>query len=97
MYDIAAACTRSPEFVGEKETSEATLNSRYSHVNLTQCPYDATDIAIESYEGGVYLVVCECCGAQWETHGSWVARVTEPDWDIVKAFQEIQSLQTTLD
>ena len=67
------------------------------YVNLKNCPYDFTEIDRQSYEGGVYLVACTCCGAQWETHGSWIARVTEPDWSIVKAFQEIQNLTSTLD
>lgn len=66
-------------------------------MNLTQCPYDQTDVEIESYEGGVYLVACPACTAKWETHSSWFARVEEPDWDIVNAFREIASLQTTRD
>lgn len=68
-----------------------------NNVNLKSCPYDSTEIDIASYEGGVYLVECSCCGAQWETHYNWVARVKEPDWDIVKTFQEIQSLASTKD
>jgi len=66
-------------------------------VNLKNCPYDSTPIDIDGYEGGVYLISCPCCGAKWETHASWVTRVGEPDWGIVKAFQEIQSLQSTTD
>lgn len=73
---------------------------RKTHVNLTQftqCPYDSTQVFVDSYEGGVYLVSCECCGAAWEAHANWVARVKEPDWDIVTTFREIQSLYSTLD
>lgn len=66
-------------------------------MNLTQCPYDATEISVESYEGGVYLISCPLCMAQWETHSGWVARVSEPDWDIVKTYTEIQSLVSTRD
>ena len=73
------------------------LSDDISKVNLKNCPYDFTEVDIHGYEGGVYLVACPCCGAQWETHASWIARVVEPDWDIVKTFQEIQSLATTRD
>ncbi|HMS24815.1 MAG TPA: hypothetical protein PKB15_03865 [Acidimicrobiia bacterium] len=66
-------------------------------MQLNNCPYDASETTVESYEGGVYLIACSCCGAQWESDNCWVARVTEPDWDIVSRFQEIQNLQSTLD
>jgi hypothetical protein len=65
--------------------------------NLTLCPYDQTEISVEAYDGGIYVITCEACGAQWEKATNWIARVTEPDWDIVKAFQEIQSLTSTRD
>ena len=77
---------------------QATIKvAETNNVNLKNCPYDFTPVDVDGYEGGVYLVSCSCCGAKWETHASWVTRVSEPDWGIVKAFQEIQSLQSTLD
>lgn len=66
-------------------------------VKLKNCPYDFTPLNIEGYEGGVYHLSCGCCGANWETHASWVTRISDPDWGVVRAFREIQSLQSTLD
>ncbi|MFN8015552.1 MAG: hypothetical protein U0R17_02945 [Acidimicrobiia bacterium] len=66
-------------------------------MNFKNCPYDFTEIEINGYEGGVYVVSCPVCGGVWEAQRSWVARVSDPDWEIVKAFKEIASLATTKD
>lgn len=56
--------------------------SDHRHVNLTQCPYDSTEIATE-YSGGSFLLSCSHCGAEWELHSNFVRRVAEPDWSVV--------------
>jgi hypothetical protein len=54
-------------------------------VQLERCPYDTTPIGAESLSGGSLLLSCDTCGAQWEWHGAWIARITAPDKDQVRA------------
>jgi hypothetical protein len=45
----------------------------------TQCPYDGALLDAEMTAGRRLLLVCCACDAVWETHGSHVGRVREPD------------------
>jgi hypothetical protein len=47
-------------------------------MDLTQCPYDGTDIEAEMISGGSILLVCPHCGGEWESHGAWTRPVREP-------------------
>jgi hypothetical protein len=51
------------------------------NLSLTQCPYDGALLDAEIDAGGVLLLICAACEAAWETHGSYVGRVREPDRD----------------
>lgn len=54
-------------------------------MQLSQCPYDGTEIGAETVSGGSLLLWCECCGARWELHGAWMRRVSAPDREAVRA------------
>lgn len=58
------------------------------NLSLTQCPYDGTQLGAEVTPGGFLLLVCDACDAAWETHGSYVGRVREPDRDKMIAARE---------
>lgn len=45
----------------------------------TQCPYDGALLDAELSATGRLQLVCCACDAVWETHGSHVARIGEPD------------------
>jgi hypothetical protein len=51
------------------------------NLSLTQCPYDGALLDAEIGAGGLLLLICAACEAAWETHGSYVGRVREPDRD----------------
>jgi hypothetical protein len=55
------------------------------NLSLTQCPYDGALLDAELSPGGLLLLVCASCEAAWETHGSYVGRVREPDRDKIIA------------
>jgi hypothetical protein len=57
-------------------------------VQLSQCPYDGTEITAEKLSGGSLLLSCECCQAAWELHGVWIRRVAEPDRRAVRAARQ---------
>lgn len=48
-------------------------------MELTQCPYDHTEIEAESFSGGSVILTCPACAAAWEWHGAWLRRISEPD------------------
>ena len=48
-------------------------------VDLTQCPYDGTQLDVEVTPGGWLLLLCGACDAVWETHGGWIGRVRSPN------------------
>ncbi len=50
-------------------------------VELTQCPYDYTEIVAETWSGGSMVMSCPACEAAWEWHGAWLRRIREPDRD----------------
>ena len=54
-------------------------------MQLTQCPYDGSDICVETLSGGSVLLSCDWCGAAWEWHGAWIHRVTAPDKEAVRS------------
>lgn len=54
-------------------------------VTFERCPYDTHPISAEAFSGGSLMLTCECCGAAWEAHNSWLRRIIEPDWDAVRA------------
>ena len=55
------------------------------NLSLTQCPYDSNLLDTETRPGGLLLLICTACDAAWETHGSYVGRVREPDRDKLLA------------
>ncbi len=55
------------------------------NLSLTQCPYDGNLLDTETMPGGLLLLICVTCDAVWETHGSYVGRVREPDRDKLLA------------
>ncbi|HEV7525116.1 MAG TPA: hypothetical protein VGP92_09125 [Acidimicrobiia bacterium] len=48
-------------------------------MELTQCPYDHTEIEAETFSGGSVVLSCPACAAAWEWHGAWLRRISEPD------------------
>lgn len=56
-----------------------SLQSMINVVNfrLAQCPYDGALLDVEINPGGLLSLVCVCCDAAWETHGSYVGRKPE--------------------
>lgn len=48
-------------------------------VNLTQCPYDGSQVEVELSDRGSLLLMCVVCDAVWERHGAWTGRIREPD------------------
>jgi hypothetical protein len=47
-------------------------------MDLTQCPYDGTDVEAEMVSGGSILLVCPHCEKEWESHGVWTRPIEEP-------------------
>jgi hypothetical protein len=64
-------------------------------VELTQCPYDGTEIEAEVLSGGSMLLTCPRCSAAWEWHGAWLRRVREPDREAVITAHEPRSTEPT--
>jgi len=48
-------------------------------VDLSQCPYDHTPVEADAWSGGSIVLTCPACEAQWEWHGAWLRRLTEPN------------------
>jgi hypothetical protein len=61
-----------------KESPEPTDNPA---VELSECPYDNTEITNQRFPGGFLLLECEACGAAWELHNGLVHRIREPNWE----------------
>jgi hypothetical protein len=64
-------------------------------VELTQCPYDHTDIEAEAWSGGSIVLSCPACDAAWEWHGAWLRRVREPDRDKMIAARTRTAARST--
>jgi len=47
-------------------------------MELRNCPYDQTPIAVAHRSGGSLLLSCAVCGSQWERHGAWLRKLEEP-------------------
>jgi len=56
-----------------------------SIVNLTQCPYDGSQVEVELSDRGSLLLTCVVCDAAWERHGAWTGRVRGPDREKLAA------------
>ncbi len=54
-------------------------------MNLTQCPYDGAQVEVETTPGASLLLRCVVCSAEWERHGAWTRRISEPDRDKLVA------------
>jgi hypothetical protein len=52
------------------------------------CPYDGALLDVEISAAGRLQLVCGACEAVWETHGSYVGRVREPDREKVIAARQ---------
>jgi hypothetical protein len=62
-------------------------------VNLTQCPYDGSQVEVELSDRGSLLLMCVVCDAVWERHGAWTGRIREPDRDkLVEARRRLPDL-----
>ena len=64
----------------------------------TQCPYDGALLDAELSAYGRLQLVCCACDAVWETHGSHVARIGEPDREkLIAARQRSQGSDNSLE
>ncbi|MGQ0823515.1 MAG: hypothetical protein ACT4OX_00555 [Actinomycetota bacterium] len=54
-------------------------------MQFNQCPYDGNPLTPELMSGGSLVLGCARCGAQWESHGAWVHRITPPNAEIVRS------------
>lgn len=50
-------------------------------MELSECPYDNTEIGAQRFPGGFLLLECAACGAAWELHNALVHRIREPNWE----------------
>ena len=66
----------------------AVENEGVVNVSLAQCPYDGTSLDAEMREDGRLLLTCPSCTAGWETQGSHVHRVRNPDRNRMMAARE---------
>jgi hypothetical protein len=64
------------------------------NLSLTQCPYDGALLDAEISSGGLMLLICASCDAAWETHGSYVGRVRDPNRDKIIAARDAQWTET---
>jgi hypothetical protein len=65
-------------------------------VELTQCPYDHTEIEAETFSGGSVILSCPACTAAWEWHGAWLRRIREPNRELMlEARARTRSTQPT--
>jgi hypothetical protein len=67
-------------------TRRAALHSPFPRADIANvdlgpmlCPYDGAPLDVEISAAGLLQLVCGACEAVWETHGSHVGRVREPD------------------
>ena len=80
-YDITR---RTRCVAGQKEVKVGCCSVDVKPVNLENCPYDMTPIAVHSVADS-FLISCDTCGAAWEMHGSLIRRLRAPDAETVRA------------
>lgn len=54
-------------------------------MNLTQCPYDGSQVDVALSDRGSLLLTCAVCEAEWERHGAWTGRLRGPDREKLAA------------